>query len=99
MAVSSATAAQHNARGKLGYSPGVAIEAWQRDRLTLGGGEVRVVLIALAAEALPDPLPVSRGRHGVPDNSEGVAAVSVCPRHLAEHLDWFEGFRSSGLIA
>lgn len=58
-----------------------------------------MVLIALSAQALPDPLPVSRRAHGVPDDSEGVAAVSVCPRHLAEHAEWFDGFRGSGLIA
>jgi len=74
-----------------------SIETWQRERLTTGGGPARVVLIALAPSALPDPLPVSRSRHGVPDDSEGVGAVSVCPRHLEEHADWFEGFRSSGL--
>jgi hypothetical protein len=77
----------------------VSIDTWQRERLTLGGGPARVVLIALAPDALPDPLPVSRRRHGVPDDSEGVGAVSVCPRHLAEHADWFDGFRGSGLVA
>jgi len=77
----------------------VSIDTWQRERLTLGGGPARVVLIALAPAALPDPLPVSRKRHGVPDDSEGVGAVSVCPRHLDEHADWFEGFRGSGLVA
>jgi hypothetical protein len=77
----------------------VSIDTWQRERLTMGGGPARVVLIALSPAALPDPLPVSRKRHGVPDDSEGVAAVSVCPRNLDEHADWFTGFRGSGLVA
>jgi hypothetical protein len=90
---------QHNARNKLRYSARVSIDTWQRERLTMGGGPARVVLIALAPDELPDPLPVSRSRHGVPDDSEGVGAVSVCPRHLADHADWFDGFRGSGLVA
>lgn len=74
-------------------------DAWQRERLTTGGGPARVVLVAVVATPLPDPLPVSRSRHGIPDDSEGIAAVSVCPRHLAEHAEWFAGFRTSGLVA
>jgi hypothetical protein len=75
------------------------IDTWQRERLTTGGGPARVVLIALAPRPLPDPLPVSRSRHGVPDDSSGVETVSVCPRHLGEHAEWFAGFRGSGLAA
>lgn len=74
------------------------MEPWQRERLTTGGGPARVALIALAPAALPDPLPVSRRRHGMPDG-DSVAAISVCPRHAGEHADWFAGFRTSGLVA
>jgi hypothetical protein len=76
-----------------------SIETWPRERMTTGGLPARVVLIALSPVALPDPIPVSRSRHGIPDDSDGVAAVSVCPRHLGEHAEWFDGFRTSGLAA
>jgi hypothetical protein len=74
------------------------MDPWPRDRLTTGGGPARVALIALAPTALPDPLPVSRKRHGVPDG-DGVGALSVCPRHASEHPEWFAGFRASGFAA
>jgi hypothetical protein len=78
----------------------MSISSWRRDRMTTGGGPAKVVLIALVDKPLPDPLPVSRSRHGIPEDSDdGVASASVCPRHADEHAEWFAGFRGSGLVA
>ena len=44
---------------------------WRRDRYTTGGGAARIALIALSRAKLPDPLPVSRRRHGMPEDGDG----------------------------
>ena len=42
-------------------------EPWPRTSYVTGGGPARVALIALASTKLPDPLPVSRRQHGMPE--------------------------------
>ena len=71
---------------------------WPRERLVLGGGPVRIAIIALTNVALPDPLPISRTRHGLPD-SDSAKAVALSTRNRAEHPTWFEGFTASSYAA
>jgi hypothetical protein len=65
------------------------VAPWRRDNYVLGGGEAEVALIALSSVKLPDPLPVSRGRHGMPDEGEGADAVMLIARDRAEDPAWF----------
>jgi len=62
---------------------------WPRERYVPGGGPGEVALIALSPVRLPDPLPVSRGRHGMPDEGEGMASVALVARDRAEDPAWF----------
>jgi hypothetical protein len=62
---------------------------WQRDRYTVGGGTGEIALIALSNTKLPDPLPVSRGRHGMPDSGDGADAVALVARDRADDPRWF----------
>jgi hypothetical protein len=64
-------------------------EAWRREQYTTGGGTGKVALIALARVKLPDPLPISRRLHGMPDDSEGADAVSLAARDRAADPAWF----------
>ncbi len=57
--------------------------AWPREQYVVGGGTARIVLIALASVRLPDPLPISRRRHGMPDDSAGAAHVELVVRDRA----------------
>ena len=54
-----------------------------------GGGPAEIALIALSPIKLPDPLPVSRGRHGMPDDGDGADAVALVARDRAEDPAWF----------
>jgi hypothetical protein len=54
-----------------------------------GGGPAQIALIALSATKLPDPLPVSRGRHGMPDDGDGAASVALVARDRREDPAWF----------
>lgn len=63
--------------------------AWRRDSYTTGGGAGEIALIALAATKLPDPLPVSRGRHGMPDDGDGAQAVAIVARDRRDDPEWF----------
>lgn len=65
------------------------VAPWRRDSYVVGGGAAEVALIALAQVKLPDPLPVSRGRHGMPDEGDGAASVSLVARDRAEDPAWF----------
>jgi hypothetical protein len=65
------------------------VAPWRRDSYVLGGGAAEVALIALSSAALPDPLPVSRSRHGMPDDGDGPESVSIVVRHRAEDPAWF----------
>src|SRR5215468_1635838 len=62
---------------------------WRRDSYVFGGGPAEVALIALSSVKLPDPLPVSRSRHGMPDDGEGAEAVALVARDRAEDPAWF----------
>lgn len=56
---------------------------WPREQYVVGGGPARVALIALASVRLPDPLPISRRQHGMPDASAGASAVALVVRDRA----------------
>ncbi|HET9620657.1 MAG TPA: hypothetical protein VFP84_04780 [Kofleriaceae bacterium] len=63
--------------------------AWRRDHYVTGGGAGKIALVALAQVKLPDPLPVSRGKHGMPDDGDGATAVALAARDRAEDPAWF----------
>jgi hypothetical protein len=65
--------------------------SWRRDSYVFGGGAAEVALIALSPVKLPDPLPVSRGRHGMPDDGDGAEAVALVARDRADDPAWFAG--------
>jgi len=65
------------------------VAAWRRDSYVLGGGAAEVALIALSSAKLPDPLPVSRTRHGMPEDGDGAASVALVARDRAEDPAWF----------
>ncbi|HWO18371.1 MAG TPA: hypothetical protein VNO30_06330 [Kofleriaceae bacterium] len=62
---------------------------WPRERYVVGGGPGKVALLALSPVRLPDPLPVSIRRHGMPDEGEGATAVSLVARDRADDPAWF----------
>jgi hypothetical protein len=62
---------------------------WPREGYVLGGGEAHIALIALSRAKLPDPLPVSRREHGMPDDSEGANAIALVAKDRAEDPAWF----------
>lgn len=61
---------------------------WPRESFVVGGGVAQIALIALSPVKLPDPLPVSRKRHGMPD-SEGAQAIALVARDRADDPMWF----------
>jgi hypothetical protein len=63
--------------------------AWPRELYTLGGAPGAIALIALSSSKLPDPLPVSRKRHGMPEASDGASAIALVARDRAEQPAWF----------
>jgi hypothetical protein len=62
---------------------------WRRDHYVLGGGPGQIALIALSSQKLPDPLPVSRNRHGMPDEGHGAGAVALVARDRVDDPAWF----------
>jgi hypothetical protein len=62
---------------------------WRREHYVLGGGAGEIALIALSSAKLPDPLPVSRARHGMPEEGEGPDAVALVARDRADDPAWF----------
>ncbi|HEY1548458.1 MAG TPA: hypothetical protein VGG28_11585 [Kofleriaceae bacterium] len=62
---------------------------WPRELYTLGGAPGAIALIALSSAKLPDPLPVSRKRHGMPEASDGASAIAIVARDRAEQPAWF----------
>lgn len=62
---------------------------WTRDGYTIGGGPAQIALIALSPTKLPDPLPVSRRAHGMPDEGDGPGAVMLVARDRADDPAWF----------
>jgi hypothetical protein len=63
--------------------------AWRRDSYVTGGDTAEVALLALSSVKLPDPLPVSRARHGMPGDGDGAMAVALAVRDRAEDPSWF----------
>jgi hypothetical protein len=55
----------------------------------VGGGAGEIALIALSPVRLPDPLPVSRKRHGMPDAGDGADAIALVARDRADDPAWF----------
>jgi hypothetical protein len=68
--------------------PGSVI-TWQRAHYTTGGGPGEIALVALSASKLPDPLPVSRKSHGMPDDGDGPGSLALVARDRAEDPQWF----------
>jgi hypothetical protein len=62
---------------------------WRREHFVIGGGPGEIALIALSSAKLPDPLPVSRTRHGMPEDGDGAEAVALVARDRAEDPAWF----------
>jgi hypothetical protein len=62
---------------------------WRREHYTTGGGAGEIALIALSSVRLPDPLPVSRTKHGMPDTGDGPLSVAIVARDRAEDPAWF----------
>jgi hypothetical protein len=65
------------------------VAPWPRERYVAGGGPGEVALIALSPLRLPDPLPVSRSRHGMPDEGDGPGSVAIVARDRADDPAWF----------
>jgi hypothetical protein len=65
------------------------VAPWPREHYTAGGGVGEVALIALSSARLPDPLPVSRAKHGMPDDGDGPLSVALVARDRAEDPKWF----------
>ena len=65
------------------------VTLWTRENYTVGGGTGEIALIALSSLKLPDPLPVSRKRHGMPEEGEGPDAVALVARDRADDPAWF----------
>jgi hypothetical protein len=65
------------------------VAPWRRDSYVIGGGAAEIALIALSSAKLPDPVPVSRTRHGMPDDGDGAASVALVARDRAEDPAWF----------
>lgn len=63
---------------------------WPRAQYVVGGGAAQIALIALSSAKLPDPLPVSRARHGMPHGGAGAGAVALVARDRAEDPAWFD---------
>jgi hypothetical protein len=62
---------------------------WPREQFVIGGGPGEIALIALSTQKMPDPLPVSRTRHGMPDEGLGSESVALVARDRAEDATWF----------
>ncbi|MDB4958121.1 MAG: hypothetical protein JWO36_5690 [Myxococcales bacterium] len=65
------------------------VALWSRDSYVTGGGPGEIALIALSSTKLPDPLPISRKRHGMPDEGDGPDAIALVARDRAEDPAWF----------
>lgn len=62
---------------------------WPREGYVLGGGAAQVALIALSSAKLPDPLPVSRRAHGMPETGDGATGIAIVVKDRAEDPAWF----------
>ena len=64
-------------------------EVWPRPKYVIGGSAGQIALIALATKRLPDPLPISRSQHGMPDEGGGPETIALVARERAEDPTWF----------
>jgi hypothetical protein len=62
---------------------------WIRESYVAGGGAAQIALIALSSVKLPDPLPVSRKQHGMPDDGEGPESIAIVAKDRSEDPTWF----------
>jgi len=65
------------------------VAVWSREHYVVGGGTGEIALIALSTQKMPDPLPVSRKRHGMPEDGLGPDSVALVARDRAEDPAWF----------
>lgn len=65
------------------------VAPWPRENYVRGGGRGEIALIALTNAKLPDPLPISRLKHGMPDDGEGPGSVDLVAKERAEDPAWF----------
>ena len=65
------------------------VALWTREHFVVGGGPGEIALIALSQQKLPDPLPVSRTRHGMPTEGDGASAVALVARDRDDDPAWF----------
>jgi hypothetical protein len=65
------------------------VTLWPRENYVSGGGRAQVALIALSSTKLPNPLPISRAQHGMPEAGDGPEAVALAMRDRAENPDSF----------
>lgn len=66
-------------------------EPWPRPNYTTGGGKAKVALIALAKVKLPDPLPISRTKHGMPMFGDGPDSIALAVRDRIDDSPRFDG--------
>jgi hypothetical protein len=59
------------------------LPAWPRHNYVPGGASAHVALLVLSQQRLPDPLPVSRREHGMPEG-EGAEATAVTVKALEQ---------------
>src|SRR5690242_10619504 len=62
---------------------------WIRRDWHRGGGPGEIALVCLSTSKLPDPLPISRKLHGMPEDGDGPEAVALVARDRAEDPTWF----------
>lgn len=65
------------------------VAPWPREHYVEGGGPAEIALIALSSARLADPLPISRGRHGMPDHGGGPTSIALVARDRADDPSWF----------
>lgn len=65
------------------------VDVWRREDYVVGGAAGEIALIALARTRLPDPLPISRSQHGMPDEGVGPSSIALVARDRAEDPQWF----------
>jgi hypothetical protein len=61
---------------------------WRRPQFTTGGGTGAIALIALSPLKLPDPLPISRTKHGMPE-CDSAGEISLVARDRSDDPAWF----------
>lgn len=66
-------------------------EPWPRPNYTTGGQGAKIALIALSSVKLPDPLPISRTKHGMPMAGDGPQAIALAVRDRLDDPSRFDG--------